>query len=382
MRWLLWLSLADGFVLTQHEGACSYSEIYPQQYVAYKTSELSPEKLTGDLTKKAWREVAWTQDFVDISTRTRPWLRTRAKMRWDDSFLYVAAEMEEPQPWATLREHDSIIYHDNDFEVFVDANATTHFYKEFEMNAFNTTWMLMMNKPYGDGGFENSTRVDPKGGWTMEPPLRCAAQVLPEEALNHPSTKGRHWTAEVALPLAELVQETGAQLPKPGTFWRIGFSRVEWHLKVNSSTGAYEKSPSCQSCPTPGGPHEDNWVWSPQYEIAMHLPERWGILQFADLNVNATKSAYYLEWPSRSAAMAIYYAQHAYASKHGGNFTAKLGDLLPFSSDPFPLCSEAEVNITVSNGKSAFFEASVRPPDVPQYTATIRSDRFLTVARQ
>ena len=26
----------------------------------------------------------------------------------------------------------------------------------------------------------------------------------------------------------------------------------------------------------PAFPHEDNWVWSPQGEIAMHLPERWG----------------------------------------------------------------------------------------------------------
>ena len=34
------------------------------------------------------------------------------------------------------------------------TQATTHFYKEFEMNAFNTTWMLCLNKPYGDGGYE------------------------------------------------------------------------------------------------------------------------------------------------------------------------------------------------------------------------------------
>lgn len=38
--------------------------------------------------------------------------------RWDvfchcpvRSFLYVAAELVEPKPWATLREHDSVIFH-------------------------------------------------------------------------------------------------------------------------------------------------------------------------------------------------------------------------------------------------------------------------------
>ena len=34
----------------------------------------------------------------------------------------------------------------------------------------------------------------------------------------------------------------------------------------------------------PAFPHEDNWVWSPQGEIAMHLPERWGFLQFSEVS--------------------------------------------------------------------------------------------------
>ena len=31
------------------------------RYVAYKTAELSPEALTGDISKKVWQEVAWTK---------------------------------------------------------------------------------------------------------------------------------------------------------------------------------------------------------------------------------------------------------------------------------------------------------------------------------
>ena len=36
--------------------------------------------------------------------------------------------------------------------------------------------------------------------------------------------------------------------------------------------GAYRK---------PADIKEDNWVWSPQHEIDMHIPERWGYLEFA-----------------------------------------------------------------------------------------------------
>ncbi|OLQ07034.1 Peptidyl-prolyl cis-trans isomerase A [Symbiodinium microadriaticum] len=296
-------------------------------------------------------------------------------------FLYVGAELQEPEPWATLTAHDSVIFEDNDFEVFVDANATTHFYKEFEMNAFNTTWDLCLNKPYGDGGSENSTRVLGDKGWTMEPPLRCASNVQPWGSLDNPKRRGEYWTVEIALPLASLAERTGARTPPlAGDFWRASFSRVQWGLKVNPDTGRYKKHPSCQSCPKPGTAHEDNWVWSPQYAIEMHRPETWGILQFEDsLKVSAT---YYQEWPSRGAAMAVYYAQHAYAEKHGGAFTTQLPDLMQFSSDPFPVCGDADTIISIAGeGKSAVFEATVRSPSTPEIAATVRSDRHLTVSK-
>ena len=98
--------------------------------------------------------------------------------------------------------------------------------------------------------------------------------------------------------------------------------------------GAFIKQPSCQSCPVPGTPVEDNWVWSPQGSIAMHLPERWGMLQWATGAVNATPAVANPEWPLRAVAAAMYNAQHAYAAAHNGSFTADVGALAPFA-DPF-----------------------------------------------
>lgn len=36
---------------------------------------------------------------------------------------------------------------------------------------------LCLNKPYIDGGYENSSRVMGKAGWDMQPPLRAATHV-------------------------------------------------------------------------------------------------------------------------------------------------------------------------------------------------------------
>jgi len=51
-------------------------------------------------------------------------------MLWDDQAVYVAAELEEPHVWATLTQHDSVIFQDNDFEVFLDPDADGHNYGE------------------------------------------------------------------------------------------------------------------------------------------------------------------------------------------------------------------------------------------------------------
>ena len=63
-----------------------------------------------------------------------------------------------------MTQHDTIIYHDNDFEIFVDPDRSSHFYKEYEVNALNTSWSLCLNKPYLNGGYENSSRVFGKHG--------------------------------------------------------------------------------------------------------------------------------------------------------------------------------------------------------------------------
>lgn len=376
---------------------CLYKDYYPRQYVAYKTDQLNPEKLDGNLNKQVWQEVAWTEDFVDISTSTTPHLRTRAKVRWDEQFLYVGAEMEETQIWGSLKDHDSVIFKDNDIEIFIDPNATNHGYKEFEMNALNTTWNLKLNKPYENGGHENSTRISGPFGWTMEPPLRSAVFVDPPEALNNPAVKGKQWSVEVALPINKLIEDNGGKMPAPGVFWRMAFSRVQYATIENATTKKYQQAPSCQSCEEPGAPLPDNWVWSTQGVVNEHRPETWGILQFADGEVQKTPVAPYKEWTSRMAAMAVYYAQMHYAEENNGNFAESTEELAYHSNPRFPICEAAKTEITLlpppepewivdSDGVYRLyvggpsFVANVISPASPEYVATVLSSRYLTVA--
>jgi len=89
---------------------------------------------------------------------------------------------------------------------------------------------------------------------------------------------------------------------KNGDYWRLDFSRVEWHITIVTNpngTKSYWKQPvPCE-----------NWVWSPIGVVDMHLPEWWGYIQFSDRPVNATVVKQDEQWPIRSALMQIYYAQ-------------------------------------------------------------------------
>lgn len=361
---------------------CSFESVYPKQYIAYKTTK--DLVIDGQLNDDQWNEVAFSDTFIDISTDIKPMFDTKVKMRWDDNFLYVGAILEEHDVWANISStchciddiNDQVIFHDNDFEIFIDPSGSTHYYKEFEMNAANATWILLLNQPYNDGGYENSTRVYGDQGWDMQPPLHCATYADGE--INDPSSQNQYWSVEVALPLQSLIYKNDATIPpKNGDIWRINFSRVEWAIKVIE--GKYQKYPSCQSCENPGSNAEDNWVWSPQGAVAMHLPERWGMLQFSDDLVNQATFKRNPEWTLRSIAMTLYYAEHSYASSNNGLFTDNLKDLYPFANPSYAINGTCSILPRINlSGDGKSFIATITASNGEMFAA-IQDDRLLSV---
>jgi hypothetical protein len=72
--------------------------------------------IDGDINDVVWREATWTTDFVDIEgdSKPKPTYPTKVKMLWDDSCLYIAAQMQEPNVWAYQTHHDDVVYREND----------------------------------------------------------------------------------------------------------------------------------------------------------------------------------------------------------------------------------------------------------------------------
>jgi hypothetical protein len=236
----------------------------PKHYVVKHTSEIL--KMDGHLDERAWEKASWRSDFEDIegSKRPLPAHQTRVKMLWNDSTLFIAADLREPQVWATQTQHDDIIFKDNDFEVFIDPDNNGHNYFEVEVNAFNKIFDLFLPKPYRNGG-------DALVSWDVSG-LKTGVKI--EGTLNKPDDVDKGWIVEMAIPLKALRMGYDIKVPEEGAIWRINFSRVEWDTKIVEGKNVKVKDANGKNLP------EHNWVWSPQGVIDMHYPERWGYLQF------------------------------------------------------------------------------------------------------
>lgn len=252
----------------------------PPGYVCYRTE--GKIKIDGKLKESSWQKAPSTASFVDISGEDYPTpiYDTKAKMLWDDDYFYVSAVLEEENIVAKLTQRDTIIYYDNDFEVFLDPDGDGLSYFEIENNAKGVIFDLMLDKPYRSGG---KFMIQ----WDC-PGLKLAVHSVGK--INNSKKKDKLWSVEMAIPHQAITLDFKNPL-KAGNTWRVNFSRVQW-LK--------EKGP------------EENWVWSPTGKVDMHMPDRWGFVYLSDHSVGGATETF--KYPYNMAAYkllwAMFYAQY------------------------------------------------------------------------
>ncbi len=305
-------------------------------YVSYRTPRAPT--IDGRLDETSWQLARWTKSFVDIqdARRTAP-LETRVKLLWDDGHLYVGAELQETDLWGTLSARDTVLYTENDFEIFIDPDGDTHNYYELEINVLGTVWDLMLNRPYRDQGRAIST-------WDIVG-LQSAVHV--QGTVNQPGDQDTGWTVELAIPWSALAEQ---RAPRPREQWQMNFSRVQWPLIDVDST--YQKIVDTAT----GRPQrEQNWVWAAPGVVNMHMPELWGVVQFSSIIVGRGRETVDLpeDLNVRWALREVYYAQRTFRRDHE-QYAASLEEL-GIAGFVLPNGDSLTVSLSVSEGG---FEAS------------------------
>jgi hypothetical protein len=260
-------------------------------YPCHRTRSALP--ITGRLDEPAWRQAPKSPRFVDVVSGGPALYDTRAAALWDDANLYVGFWVEEPFVRADLTERDSIIFSENDVEVFIDGIDA---YYELEINARNTVYevFFIWKDAYEPGGRFDVPEFNlfardahsfggndyfateyfwrgshPRGlRWAIPdwdfPGLRTAVHVSGD--INNPASVDQGWTVEVALPWAGMgpLAHGRPVPPSPGDVWQLQFARYEKILSTGQHVG---------------------WTWDPVGSHDNHRPEAFTRIRFEDQDV-------------------------------------------------------------------------------------------------
>ena len=245
----------------------------PRQYVAYRT--IDEIVVDGRLNESSWKNAEWTEKFVHIvfEPYKSPHLATRAKMVWNDEYLFFGGELEEPNIIGGITQNNAVIYRDNDFEIFLDVDDDTRNYVEIEFNALGTLWDLFI----GEKG------VMARGYPTPEsPPFDIEGiqlAVRTDGTVNYPGDTDEGWTFECAIPWASLQQHcvTGRRLDQRGTCIRTCFSRVQGNIRPGWRITDFTRVEGV------------DWLWSPALVYYAHNKETYGKVLLSDRSVIQAK---------------------------------------------------------------------------------------------
>jgi len=218
------------------------------RYTALRTA--GPIKLDGQLTEPSWKAAKASSPFVDLVSGKPTLHDTRVKILWDDRYLYVGYEIEEPKVRAKFLKRDAPIWQDNDIELFI---ALDHAYYELEVNAHGTLYegLFIWQNDYAKYGFDkfpdvniNDSNVKHQPfngvGYTQHPRGKrwaflawdfpgLQSEVHIDGSLNKEGDIDRGWTVELAIPwkgMKVLSHGDGRAIPpSEGDLWRLDFSR-------------------------------------------------------------------------------------------------------------------------------------------------------------
>ena len=199
-------------------------------------------KPDGDLSKPDWLKARPARlEYGTTDATALPEVATAVRLLWSKDFLYLGCECPftqltvfdplQPTGKRWNMEKKGVSLWDRDVvEAFIAPDENNlHRYGEFQVAPTNERLDLLLEPPKRDfdwnSGWDTAVRVDPKRGV---------------------------WTCEMRIPLSALTQAP----PAAGARWRINFFRCD-------------------------RAHNAMMAWNPTLQGTFHVPERFGVLEFA-----------------------------------------------------------------------------------------------------
>jgi hypothetical protein len=121
----------------------------------------SPPTLDGALDE--WSAAATTETFVDTMTGAPSEPTARARLAWDDAYLYVAFEIDDPFLRSTFEAHDDHTWEQDCAELMIDPDGDGLGYVELQVAPTEVTfdtWFDSRRQPQPFGHIEWSSGME------------------------------------------------------------------------------------------------------------------------------------------------------------------------------------------------------------------------------
>ena len=172
----------------------------------------------------------------DTVTGSEPQQATTVRCGWTPDEWRVLFHCADTHAWATHTQRDAPLYEEEVVELFVDPFGDLATYFEIEVNPLNAVLDLVLRRN--------------RSGYAKDLAWQCAGL---RTAITRTATT---WTVEFAIPFASLTPEP----PRAGSVWRANFLRID----------------------RPTGQPRELSAWSPTRLGTFHVPERFGVIEFAE----------------------------------------------------------------------------------------------------
>ena len=180
---------------------------------------LTPPVIDGVLDDEAWKSAQLIDQFM------LPWLQeknrpaktaTRARLLWDQDYLYFSADLDDGDLFADVTEHDGQTWNNDVFELFFKPDVKKTAYYEFQVNAAGTIMdcLLPAREPMA---YEKYRKSDE---------FHIRAKVKVRGTLNQRDDKDTGWTVEGKMPWLGFVKTGGR--PTADDVWKFALCRYDY----------------------------------------------------------------------------------------------------------------------------------------------------------
>jgi hypothetical protein len=206
-------------------GCGAAGQAKPEEVQAVRAAECrwaaGPIQLDGKLDEPAWQKAQLLQDFVVFWQNRKAKTATKARLLWDEQYLYFGAEMEDSDLFADVKEPNGRTWENDVFELFFKPSRDKLMYYEFQINALNTRLELFLPSR-GSGGYR-------RFGPTTRLGMESAVQL--RGTLNDWRDTDKGWTVEGRIPWAAF--EASGGRPEPGARWQFALCRYDYSTALD-----------------------------------------------------------------------------------------------------------------------------------------------------